>query len=76
MVGTGAMGLWVEGHECGHFSFSDNKFLCDMIGLLIHSSVLAPYYAWQHSHFVHHSKTNHIEDGESFVPMKKSDPAS
>ena len=46
VVTTGTMGIWVAAHECGHFSFSDNKLICDLIGLVLHSIVLTPYYAW------------------------------
>merc|ERR1712003_253060 len=29
-----------------------------------------PYFSWQRSHAVHHSKVNHIYEGESHVPKK------
>jgi len=46
IIGTAAFGLWVAGHECGHFSFSDNKNISDFVGLIMHSIVLTPYFAW------------------------------
>ena len=67
-TGTAAMGLWVLAHECGHGAFSDNRFLQDAVGFVLHSVLLVPYFSWQRSHAVHHSKTNHVLEGETHVP--------
>lgn len=40
----------------------------DAVGWVLHSFLLVPYFAWQYSHAKHHSKTNHLLDGESHVP--------
>ena len=60
VTGTAAMGLWVLAHECGHGAFSDNRFLQDAVGYVLHSALLVPYFSWQRSHAVHHQHTNHI----------------
>ena len=67
--GTTAMGFWVIAHECGHGAFSDNKLLQTVIGYLLHSLLLVPYFSWQRSHSIHHRFTNHITNGETHVPM-------
>jgi len=67
-TGTVAMGLWVLAHECGHGAFSDNRWLQDFVGFVLHSALLVPYFSWQRSHAVHHSRTNHIYEGETHVP--------
>jgi len=67
-AGTIATGCWVIAHECGHGAFSDNKLLQDTVGYLFHTALLVPYFSWQRSHAVHHSKTNHIFEGETHVP--------
>ena len=54
--GTVATGIWVLGHECGHQAFSDKKILNDSLGFLLHTALLVPYFSWQWSHHVHHSK--------------------
>jgi len=68
VTGTVATGCWVVAHECGHNAFSDNKFLQDTVGYILHSLLLVPYFAWQRSHAVHHANTNHMETGETHVP--------
>jgi len=66
--GTFATGLWVLGHECGHYAFSSISWKNDLLGFMLHTGLLVPYFSWQHSHFVHHSRTNHLTEGESHVP--------
>jgi len=61
-------GMWVIAHECGHGAFSDNRKIQDGVGYLLHTLLLVPYFSWQHSHAVHHSRTNHITEGETHVP--------
>jgi omega-6 fatty acid desaturase (delta-12 desaturase) len=71
--GTIWIGLWVIGHECGHGAFAKSEFINDIFGLIIHSFLLVPYYAWQYSHKKHHKYTNHLIKGETHVPMNKSE---
>jgi len=71
--GTIATGCWVVAHECGHMAFSDNKTLQDTVGYVLHSLLLVPYFSWQRSHAVHHSKTNHLTEGETHVPYVAGD---
>lgn len=61
-------GLWVIGHECGHRGFADSEFINDAVGLVVHSALLVPYFAWQLSHKRHHSNTGSVEHDEVFVP--------
>ena len=68
ICGTFATGLWVLGHECGHYAFSVQAWRNNFLGFLLHSSLLVPYFSWQHSHFVHHTRTNHLTEGEGYVP--------
>jgi len=66
-------GIWVLGHECGHGSFSKHKILNDILGFFLHASVLMPYFSWQYSHHIHHSKTNHLNLDESHVPATETE---
>jgi len=73
VTGTVATGCWVVAHECGHNAFSENRFLQDFIGYTLHSLLLVPYFSWQRSHAVHHSRTNHLTEGETHVPYLKGE---
>jgi omega-6 fatty acid desaturase (delta-12 desaturase) len=66
--GTAFTGWWVLAHECGHRGFSDNTYICDAVGWVLHSFLLVPYFSWQYSHGVHHGNCNSIMNGESHVP--------
>merc|ERR1719379_1593479 len=68
VAGTVWTGMWVVAHECGHGAFSDNRFIQDLVGYVLHTALLVPYFSWQHSHAVHHANTNHITKGETHVP--------
>lgn len=46
ITGTICTGNWVVAHECGHNAFSDNKFLQDTVGYILHTCLLVPYYSW------------------------------
>ena len=67
-MGTIMTGPWVLGHECGHGAFSPSQTFNDIVGNIIHHSLLVPYFAWQYTHAKHHRRTNHLTDGESHVP--------
>jgi len=65
-------GVWVIAHECGHHAFSNYQWVDDLVGLVLHSSLLVPYFSWKYSHRRHHSNTGSLERDEVFVPKKKS----
>lgn len=66
--GTIATGVWVVGHECGHGAFSEFNQLNDVLGYILHTVLLVPYYSWKYSHHKHHQYTNHLTWGETHVP--------
>ncbi|QNJ06439.1 delta-12 fatty acid desaturase DesA2 [Synechococcus sp. MEDNS5] len=68
--GTIAMGCWVLAHECGHNAFHPNRRIEGVVGFLLHSALLVPYYSWARSHSVHHAHCNHLEQGETHVPPR------
>nr|AGX28127.1 omega-6 fatty acid desaturase [Santalum acuminatum] len=65
-------GVWVVAHECGHHAFSDHQWVDDLVGLVLHSALLVPYFSWKISHRRHHSNTGSLDRDEVFVPKPKS----
>ena len=74
VTGTIAMGCWVLAHECGHHAFHPNRRIEGVVGFVLHSALLVPYYSWAHSHAVHHAHCNHLERGETHVPPRATSP--
>eukprot|EP00922_Rhytidocystis_sp_ex-Travisia-forbesii_P022155 GHVS01032441.1.p1 GENE.GHVS01032441.1~~GHVS01032441.1.p1 ORF type:complete len:562 (-),score=57.91 GHVS01032441.1:392-2077(-) len=66
--GTFFTGIWVVGHECGHGAFSPWPLVNDVVGYILHTPLLVPYFSWKYSHSKHHSYTNHLTYGETHVP--------
>ena len=55
----------------GHQSFSNNRSLNDLVGNIVHSSILVPYHGWRISHRTHHANHGHVENDESWHPVAK-----
>ncbi|MCA9199568.1 MAG: fatty acid desaturase, partial [Planctomycetales bacterium] len=72
VCGTVATGCWVIAHECGHRAFCASNLIQDTVGYVLHSALLVPYFSWQRSHAVHHARTNHLDEGETFVPARST----
>lgn len=73
LQGCTLTGVWVIAHECGHHAFSDYQLVDDVLGLVLHSALLVPYFSWKYSHRRHHSNTGSMERDEVFVPKPKSE---
>ena len=56
----------------GHQSFSNSRKINDLVGNIVHSSILVPYHGWRISHRTHHSNHGHVENDESWHPVTKS----
>uniref|UniRef100_A0A0D9XJ09 Fatty acid desaturase domain-containing protein n=1 Tax=Leersia perrieri TaxID=77586 RepID=A0A0D9XJ09_9ORYZ len=65
-------GVWVIGHECGHHAFSDYLLLDNIVGFVLHSALLTPFFSWKYSHRRHHANTASMENDEVYVAKKKS----
>ncbi|KAF2760505.1 oleate delta-12 desaturase [Pseudovirgaria hyperparasitica] len=66
-------GIWILAHDCGHDSFSPNKKANSVVGFVLHSILLVPFFSWKYSHARHHRYTNHMEKDTVFVPRRESD---
>lgn len=66
-------GIWCLGHEAGHNALSSYKLINDCIGIVLHTFVLTPYYAWQVTHGSHHKAANNLDRDETFIPPTRKD---
>ncbi|CAN0927661.1 Delta(12)-fatty-acid desaturase FAD2 [Linum grandiflorum] len=71
--GAHFIAVWVLAHECGHQAFSDHQWLNDVVGFVLHSALLSPYFSWKHSHRRHHSNSGSLERDELYIPSKKTE---
>ncbi|KAG9226941.1 hypothetical protein CCMSSC00406_0003386 [Pleurotus cornucopiae] len=69
--GIALAGLWCLGHEAGHGNLSPHTLVNSALGLLMHSFVLVPYYAWRSTHRTHHKSTNHLDREETHYPATR-----
>ncbi|KAK7956739.1 delta-12 fatty acid desaturas-like protein [Apiospora aurea] len=68
LAGLPLTGLWVLAHECGHGAFSTSSFLSNTVGLVLHSALMNPYFAWRSSHGRHHQFANNLKTDLNYVP--------
>jgi omega-6 fatty acid desaturase (delta-12 desaturase) len=48
-------------HDCGHTSYFKSQKLNDVVGVLLSVLTLTPYYAWRHSHAIHHATSGDLD---------------
>ena len=70
LQGTMMWSVFVLGHDCGHGSFSRSWLINDIVGNVLHSMILVPYYPWKVSHHHHHKNTGNIDKDEIFYPIR------
>ena len=72
---TGFFGwaLFVVGHDCGHETFSEYKWVNKLCGHICHTPLLVPFYGWKVSHHRHHSHHNHVDKGTPRLPLSRAD---
>ncbi|KAJ6562236.1 fatty acid desaturase-domain-containing protein [Mycena capillaripes] len=66
-------GIWCLGHEAGHDALSPSALVNGLLGLVLHSFILTPFYAWRSTHRAHHKATNHLDRDETYLPPLRSD---
>ena len=71
LQGTMMWAIFVLGHDCGHGSFSRSWLINDVVGNVLHSMLLVPYYPWKLSHTHHHKNTGNIDRDEIFYPIRR-----
>lgn len=60
LTGTGLAGFFNIAHDCGHYSFSKIRWVNDVVGHLMLTPMLYPFYNWRIQHNCHHRQTNKL----------------
>jgi omega-6 fatty acid desaturase (delta-12 desaturase) len=66
------VGIWILAHECGHGAFSDYTTLNSVVGWVLHSIDLIPFFSWKYTHAKHHKATGHMTKDMVFIPSTRS----
>ena len=57
----------------GHHAYCESDLVSDIVGFVVHSCLLVPFFSWQISHKRHHSNTGNVDRDEVFVPRVATD---
>jgi acyl-lipid omega-6 desaturase (Delta-12 desaturase) len=60
-AGLFAMRIFIIFHDCGHGSFFKSMRANHFVGVLTGIITFTPYYAWRHSHAVHHATSGDLD---------------
>ncbi|KAF2165390.1 hypothetical protein M409DRAFT_67238 [Zasmidium cellare ATCC 36951] len=66
-------GIWILAHECGHEALFSSKIANHIVGFVLHSALLVPYFSWRYTHARHHRYTNHLGKDTAFVPRQEDE---
>ena len=53
--------IFIIFHDCGHGSFFNSQRANDVTGILTGIITFTPYYAWRHSHAIHHATSGDLD---------------
>ena len=67
-TGTALTGLFVIGHDCGHRSFANRRWLNNWLGHLMFLPLIYPFHSWRLLHDVHHRHTNDLDQDNAWTP--------
>jgi omega-6 fatty acid desaturase (delta-12 desaturase) len=59
--GLFGMRVFIIFHDCGHGSFFKSNRANNIVGIITGIIVFTPYYAWRHSHAVHHASSGDLD---------------
>jgi acyl-lipid omega-6 desaturase (Delta-12 desaturase) len=68
-TGTALTGFFVVGHDCGHRSFSNRRWINDLVGHVMFLPLIFPFHAWRLKHDHHHAYTNMLEEDNAWAPF-------
>jgi omega-6 fatty acid desaturase (delta-12 desaturase) len=53
--------IFIIFHDCGHGSFFKSQWANDITGIFTGFITFTPYYAWRHSHAIHHATAGDLD---------------
>ncbi|MBD2579053.1 fatty acid desaturase [Oscillatoria sp. FACHB-1406] len=68
-TGTALTGFFVIGHDCGHRSFANRKWINNLVGHLAFLPLIYPFHAWRILHNHHHKHTNKVQVDNAWDPF-------
>ncbi|MDJ0736834.1 MAG: fatty acid desaturase [Nostocaceae cyanobacterium] len=69
-TGTALTGFFVIGHDCGHRSFSQKRWVNDLVGHVIFMPLIYPFHSWRIGHNYHHTHTNKLDEDNAWHPIR------
>ena len=67
-TGTALTGFFVIGHDCGHRSFANRRWVNDLVGHLAFAPLIYPFHSWRILHNYHHAHTNKLDVDNAWQP--------
>ena len=74
-TGTALTGFFVIGHDCGHRSFANRRWVNDLVGHLMFLPLIYPFHGWRIGHNHHHKHTNKMGEDNAWQPWYPEDYA-
>ncbi|NEN92341.1 MAG: fatty acid desaturase [Okeania sp. SIO3H1] len=72
-TGTALTGFFVIGHDCGHRSFANRRWVNDLVGHLAFLPLIYPFHGWRIGHNYHHKHTNKMGEDNAWQPWYPED---
>lgn len=68
LAGTALTGFFVVGHDCGHRSFANRRWVNDVVGHITMMPLIYPFHCWRILHDHHHVHTNKLSVDNAWEP--------
>lgn len=73
LTGTALTGFFVIGHDCGHRSFSNRRWVNNWVGHIALLPLIYPFHSWRLLHDIHHRHTNNMDIDNAWAPWTKAE---
>jgi len=73
LTGTALTGFFVIGHDCGHRSFANRRWVNNWLGTVIMLPLMYPFHSWRLLHDIHHRHTNNMDIDNAWAPWPEDE---